>query len=86
MHLALSILGQHSAPTSLHDAATDCVTSLLARLEREASLGTYYSTFQQCCGTVTMYCGSGSYFAKVSVPYPVSVQFQVTDPDHIWHS
>ncbi len=38
MHLALSILGQHSAPTSLHDAATDCVTSLLARLEREASL------------------------------------------------
>ncbi len=45
MHLALSILAQHSAPTSLHDAATDCVTSLLARLEREASLGTYYSTF-----------------------------------------
>lgn len=35
MHLALSILAEHNAPIALHDAATDCVTSLLARLERE---------------------------------------------------
>ena len=38
LHLALSILAQHTVPTSLHDAATDCITSLLARLEREVGM------------------------------------------------
>jgi hypothetical protein len=39
MHLALTILAQqHTVPTPLHDAATDCATSLLARLEREVCI------------------------------------------------
>ena len=51
MHLALNILAQHSTPTSLHDAASDCVTSLLARLEREVP----YLPYLNCCVLVVKY-------------------------------
>jgi hypothetical protein len=33
----------------------------------------------QCCGNVTIYCGSGSYFGKVLVPF--SAQVPGPDPD-----
>jgi hypothetical protein len=33
----------------------------------------------RCCGILTIYCGSGSDFGKVSVPDPTPE----TDPDHI---
>ncbi len=38
--------------------------------------------FRQCCGTVMIYCGSGSYFEKVlvRVRFPVPV----ADPDLVW--
>ncbi len=40
---------------------------------------------QKCCGSVRIYCGSGSNFGKVSVhvlvPFPVLVP--KPDPDHI---
>jgi hypothetical protein len=30
----------------------------------------FFLLFKQCCGTVMIYCGSGSDFGKVSVPVP----------------
>ncbi len=36
---------------------------------------------EQCCGTVMIYCGSGSYFDKVLVPVPAQVPVPVPDPD-----
>jgi hypothetical protein len=33
----------------------------------------------QCCGTVMIYCGSGSYFGEVLVPVPAPVP--IPDPD-----
>ncbi len=37
-------------------------------------------TERQCCGTETVYSGSGSYFGKVSIPVPHTDP----DPDHTY--
>jgi hypothetical protein len=35
----------------------------------------------QCCVTVMIYCGSGSYFRKVLVAVPALVPIPIPDPD-----
>ncbi len=37
----------------------------------------------QCCGTVTIYCGSGSNFGKVSIPVLFPDPNTEPDPDHV---
>jgi hypothetical protein len=71
MHLALSILAQHTVPTSLHDAAADCVTSLLARLEREVPDSSHHSLNLYLEETSLLYVLLFFYFVSSKLLYYV---------------